>query len=315
MSPSYLLPFRARGRTAAVLSALLACAAAAGAAPPAPGAKRPVTVAEVLAASTPADWRALDPQNTLYVDLPGGRVVIELAPQFAPHHVANVLTLVRGGYFDGIPIVRAQDNYVVQWGDPEGKKPLGQAQRSVAAEFERPLRGLTITKLTDPDSYASVVGFLDGFPVAADPALGRAWPVHCYGMVGAGRDNDVDSGGGTELYVVIGQAPRHLDRNVTLLGKVVQGMELLSVTPRGSGALGFYEHPEQRIPIKSIRVAADVPAAQRTELEVLRTDTPTFLAYVGARANRVEEWFKVPAGHVDVCNVPVPVRPRPAPKS
>jgi len=133
--------------------------------------------------------------------------------------------------------------------------------------------------------------------------------------VGAGRDNDVDSGGGTELYVVIGQAPRHLDRNVTLLGRVVQGMELLSVTPRGSGALGFYENPAQRIPIKSIRVAADVPAAQRTDLEVLRTDTPTFLAYVGARANRVEEWFKVPAGHVDVCNVPVPVRVRPAPKS
>jgi peptidylprolyl isomerase len=315
MSPKYLLPFRAHGRTVAVLGALLAYAAAAGAAPPAPGAKKPVTAAEVLAASTSADWRPLDPQNTLYVELPGGRVVIELAPQFAPHHVANVLTLARGGYFDGIPIVRAQDNYVVQWGDPEGKKPVGQAQRSVAAEFERPLRGLTITKLTDPDSYASMVGFLDGFPVAADPALGRAWPVHCYGMVGAGRDNDVDSGGGTELYVVIGQAPRHLDRNVTLLGKVVQGMELLAVTPRGSGALGFYEHPEQRIPIKSIRVAADVPAAQRTELEVLRTDTPTFLAYVGARANRVEEWFKVPAGHVDVCNVPVPVRARPAPKS
>jgi peptidylprolyl isomerase len=315
MSPKYLPPLRARGATAAVLSALLLCAAASAAPTPAPGTKKPVTVAEVLAASSSADWRALDPQNTLYMELPGGRVVIELAPQFAPHHVANVLTLVRGSYFDGIPIVRAQDNYVVQWGDPEGKKPVGQAQRSVAAEFERPLRGLTITKLADPDSYASVVGFLDGFPVAADPALGRAWPVHCYGMVGAGRDNDVDSGGGTELYVVIGQAPRHLDRNVTLLGKVVQGMELLSVTPRGSGALGFYEHPQQRIPIKSIRVAADVPAAQRTELEVLRTDTPTFLAYVGARANRVEEWFKVPAGHVDVCNVPVPVRPRPAPKS
>lgn len=314
MSPKYL-PFPARGCTAAVLCALLLCAAAAAAPPPAAAARKPVTVAEVLAASTSADWRALDPQNTLYMELPGGRVVIELAPQFAPHHVANVLTLVRGSYFDGIPIVRAQDNYVVQWGDPEGTKPVGAAQRSVAAEFERPLRGLTITKLADPDSYAPVVGFLDGFPAAADPALGRAWPVHCYGMVGAGRDNDVDSGGGTELYVVIGQAPRHLDRNVTLLGKVVQGMELLSVTPRGSGALGFYEHPEQRIPIKSIRVAADVPAAQRTELEMLRTDTPTFLAYVGARANRVEEWFKVPAGHVDVCNVPVPVRPRPAPKS
>ena len=301
---------------AAVLAALLLCSAAHGATTPAPATvKKPVTAAEVLAASASADWRPLDPQNTLYMELPGGRVVIELAPQLAPHHVANVLTLVRGNYFDGIPIVRAQDNYVVQWGDPEGKKPVGTAQRTVAAEFERPLRGLTITKLTDPDSYAPVVGFLDGFPVAADPALGRAWPVHCYGMVGAGRDNDVDSGGGTELYVVIGQAPRHLDRNVTLLGRVVQGMELLSVMPRGKGALGFYERPEQHTPIKSIRVAADVPAAQRSELEVLRTDTPTFLAYVAARANRVEEWFKVPAGHVDVCNVPVPVRTRAAAKS
>jgi peptidylprolyl isomerase len=307
---------RARSRTAGVVTALLLCGAAVGATAISPATvKKPVTVAEVLSASTNADWRVLDPQNTLYMELPGGRVVIELAPQFAPRHVANVLTLARGDYFDGIPIVRAQDNYVVQWGDPEGKKPVGAAQRTVAAEFERPLRGLTITRLADPDSYASVVGFLDGFPVAADPALGRAWPVHCYGMVGAGRDNDVDSGGGTELYVVIGQAPRHLDRNVTLLGRVVQGMELLSVTPRGKGDLGFYEHPEQRLPIKSIRVAADVPAAQRTDLEVLRTDTPTFLAYVGARANRVEEWFKVPAGHVDVCNVPIPVRARPAPKS
>jgi peptidylprolyl isomerase len=145
--------------------------------------------------------------------------------------------------------------------------------------------------------------------VAADPGPGRAWLVHCYGMVGAGRDTDVDSGGGTELYVVIGQAPRHLDRNVTLLGRVVSGIERLSVMPRGTGPLGRYERVEQHVPITSVRVAADVPPAQRTNLEVLRTDTPTFAAYLEARRNRHEEWFKVPAGHVDVCNVPVPVRP------
>jgi len=201
---------------------------------------------------------------------------------------------------------------VVQWADPTGKKPVGAAARTVAAEFERPLRGLSITRLPDPDSYAPETGFVEGFPVAADPALGRAWLVHCYGMVGAGRDNDVDSGGGTELYVVIGQAPRHLDRNVTLLGRVISGMDLLSVMPRGSGALGRYERPEQFVPVKSMRLAADVPAAQRTELEVLRTDTPTFRAYIEARRNRHEEWFKVPAGHVDVCNVPVPSRAPPA---
>jgi peptidylprolyl isomerase len=274
--------------------------------------KKKLTTAEVLAASAPSDWRPLEAQNTLYLELAPGRIIIELAPEFAPNHVANLVTLVREKYFDGLRVVRAQDNYVVQWGDPEGKRPLGTAQRHVAAEFERPLRGLAISRLPDPDTYAGQVGFVDGFPVAADPATGRGWLVHCYGMVGAGRDNDVDSGGGAELYVVIGQAPRHLDRNVTLLGRVVSGMELLSALPRGSGPLGRYEHPEQRVPIKSMRVAADLPPAQRTELEVLRTDTPTFVAYVDARRNRHEEWFKVPAGRVDVCNVPIPVRPRAA---
>jgi peptidylprolyl isomerase len=290
---------------AAMLTGAPAFSAPAGA-----DAKKPLSTAEVLAASSPSDWRALDLQSTLYLELPGGRVVIELIPQFAPNHVANILTLVRGKYFDGLAVVRSQDNYVVQWGDPQGKKPVGSAHRTLPAEFERALRGLSITRLPDPDTYAPEVGFVDSFPVAEDPTLGRAWLVHCYGMVGAGRDNDVDSGGGTELYVVIGQAPRHLDRNVTLVGRVVSGMQQLSALPRGTGALGFYEHPADRVPIKSISVAADVPAADRTELEVLRTDTPTFQAYVEARRSRHEEWFKVPAGRVDVCNVPIPVRAR-----
>jgi peptidylprolyl isomerase len=299
-------------RCAAVAAALCGVAALTGAAAAAEPAKKPLTAAEVLAASAATDWRPLDAQNTLYLELGSGRVVIELMPQFAPNHVANVAALVRGKYFDGLAIVRVQDNYVVQWADPDGTRPVGAAKRTLGAEFERPLRGVTITRLTDPDTYAPQVGFVDGFPVAADPAIGRAWLVHCYGMVGAGRDNDVDSGGGTELYVVIGQAPRHLDRNATLLGRVIAGMELLSALPRGSGALGFYEHAEQRVPIRSVRLAADVPASQRTELEVLRTDTSTFLAYVEARRNRHEEWFKVPAGHVDVCNIPIPTRPRAA---
>jgi peptidylprolyl isomerase len=296
------------------LGAALLCAVAAPHAAPAANEplKKPLTTAEVLAASGAADWRPLDPHNTLYLELTSGRVVLELAPQFAPRHVANLTTLTRGNYFDGLAIVRAQDNYVVQWADPSAGKPVGAAQRTVMAEFERPLRGLLITRLADPDTYAPEVGFVDGFPVAADRAIGRAWLVHCYGMLGAGRDVDVDSGGGTELYVVIGQAPRHLDRNVTLLGRVVGGMEHLSVMPRGSGPLGRYEHAEQFVPVKAMRVAADVPPAQRTELEVLRTDTPTFLAYVEARRSRHEEWFKVPAGRVDVCNVPIPSRPRAA---
>src|SRR6266446_6231684 len=275
--------------------------------------RKPLTMAEVLAASQAADWQALDPENTLYLELASGRVVIEMAPNFAPLHVANVKALTREHYYDGLSIVRAQDNYVVQLADPNAEKPelarkIQHAKRTLPPEFDRALdRKLPFTRLPDSDVYAPQVGFCGDFPVARDPKSGRMWLIHCYGMVGAGRDAPADSGGGTELYVVTGHAPRHLDRNVTLLGRVVLGIELLSALTRGTGALGFYEKAEQRLPIKSVRVAADVPAAQRTELEVLRTDTPTFTAYVEARRNRREEWFKVPAGHVDVCNVPIPV--------
>jgi peptidylprolyl isomerase len=266
------------------------------------------TMAEVLAASQPSDWRPLDPQNTLYLDLSKGRVVIELAPQFAPNHVANIRALARSKYFDGLAVVRSQENYVVQWGDPDAKKPFGDAKKALAPEFTRPAPGLKFTVLPDPDTYVAQTGFVDGFPVARESAQGAAWMVHCYGMVGAGRDNEANTGSGAELYVVNGHATRLLDRNVTLVGRVLQGMELLSTMPRGHGAMGFYEKPEERTVITQIRLAADVPAAERANLEVLRTDTQTFTDLVESRRNRREEWFKVPAGRIDVCNVPLPVR-------
>jgi peptidylprolyl isomerase len=266
------------------------------------------TMADVLAATQPSEWRALDAQNTLYVELATGRVVIELAPAFAPQHVANIEALVREGFFNGIDIVRSQDNFVVQWGDPEGKRPIKNAKKSLPAEFVIPARTAPFIVLPDKDTYAPEVGFSNGLPAARDIKIGRAWLVHCYGMVGVGRDIDVDSGGGTELYVVIGHAPRQLDRNITLVGRVVKGIELLSTLPRGTAPLGFYEKPEQRTPIRSIRVAADVPEAERSRLEILRTDTRSFADLVESRRNRRDEWYKVPAGAIEVCNVPLPVR-------
>src|SRR6266487_3464707 len=101
------------------------------------------TMADVLAASKPGDWRALDPENTLYVEFASGRVVIELAPDFAPRHVANVKALAREHYYDGLAIVRVQDNYVVQLADPDAEKPelarkILSAQKTLPAEFDRP---------------------------------------------------------------------------------------------------------------------------------------------------------------------------------
>ena len=273
---------------------------------------RPPTMAEVLAAAKATDWRPLDPENTLYVQLATGRVVIELAPMFAPLHVTNIRKLARQGYYDGLPIIRSQDNYVVQWGDPDGKRSLGEARPTLPPEFTVPWTpAMPFTRLPDVDGYAPEVGFSDGFPAARDPRGGQAWLAHCYAMVGVGRGNEVDSGSGAELYVVNGHAPRHLDRNIALVGRVVQGMDLLSTLPRGTGPLGFYEKPEQYVPIRSVRVAANVPAGERTRLEVIRTDTPTFAALVESRRNRHDDWYKVPAGHIELCNVPIVVRPAP----
>lgn len=287
-----------------------ACSRAQDAATPASSKPTP-PLTEILAASPKSDWRPVDPENTIYLDLPKGRVIIELAPAFAPNHVANIKALARAHYFDNAFVVRAQDNYVVQWSQPDAKRPMGAGKPTLKAEFDRPAAGVVFNPLPDKDTYAPETGFSDGFPAARDQAGGRAWLTHCYGMVGAGRDNDADSGGGAELYAVIGNAPRPLDRNVTLVGRVVQGIELMSAMPRGTGDLGFYEQHEQRIPIKAITVAADLPPPERLDLESLKTDSQTFARIVDGRRNRHDDWYKFASGHVDVCNVKVPVRVRP----
>ena len=279
-----------------------------------PSERKYPTMAEILAAAEPGDWRTLDPENTLYLELAAGRVIIELAPDFAPRHVANLKALARERYFDGLAIIRVQDNYVVQWGDPKAGDPqaarkIQRGQKTLPAEFERAIDDkIPFTPLPDGDVYAPEVGFANGFPAARDTKSGVMWLVHCYGMVGAGRDSSRDSGGGAESYVVSGHAPRHLDRNVTLFGRVIQGMELLSALPRGHGVMGFYDERDQLVPIRCVRVAADVPASERTELEVLRTDTDTFRRLIEARRNRRDEWFVFQAGSVELCNIPVPVR-------
>jgi peptidylprolyl isomerase len=271
-----------------------------------------LTLAEILQASPAADWRPVEPEDTLYLQIPSGRVVIELAPSYAPANVAAVKKRVREGYFDGAAIIRSQDNYVVQWArgeeDPKAKALAGV---KVKPEFHRVMEGgLPFTRLGYADTYAPEVGFSGGFAVARDPKKRETWLVHCYGSVGVGRDNAADSGNGAELYAVIGQSPRNLDRNITLVGRVIQGMEKLSVMPRGAGPMGFYEKPSEWTPIQSMRVAADVPAAERPKLEALRTDSKTFRTVVDTRATRREPWFHDPVGRIGVCNVPLPVRER-----
>jgi peptidylprolyl isomerase len=134
--------------------------------------------------------------------------------------------------------------------------------------------------------------------------------VHCYGSVGVGRDMPPDSGSGAELYAVIGNAPRQLDRNIAVVGRVISGMEWLSSLPRGKGDAGFYQKPGERTAITSIRLGSDV--AGLPAWQYLSTDSASFAAYLDARANRRDPFYVRPAGGVDICNVPVPVRVTPA---
>ena len=273
---------------------------------------------EIIDAAPASAWRELDPANTLYMELPAGRVVIELAPGFAPEHVANIKTMAKGGFWDGLAIYRSQDNFVVQFGDAEGEeagkaKPYPAGTKThLPAEFTRSDKDVRFDKLPDVDGWAAQVGFIDGMPSARDPKTGKAWIAHCYGVLGAGRNNAPDSSIGAELSVVTGQAPRALDHQLTVVGRVVKGMELLSVTPRGPEPMGFYEKPEQRAPIVAIKLASEVPDAQRTPLQLLRTDSQAFIDATEARRNRVDGFYTVPAGHIDLCNVALPVRTPPA---
>jgi len=272
--------------------------------------EKPPTTAQVMESAQTSDWRRPDPRDTLYLELPAGRVIIELAPRFAPRHVENIKALVRGKFFDGLPVARVQDNFVAQWGDVDKARPTEDALRKLPDEsIVAWQESLPIVKLPDADGWAPETGWLDGFPVGIERRpSGQVWMTHCYGTLGVGREDWPDTGSGAELYVVIGQAPRQLDRNIIVAGRVLRGMELLASLPRGSGALGFYEKPEQRTLILRARIAADVPETERSAIEVLRTDTALFTRYVESRRNRRDSWYINPAGHIDVCSVAIPVR-------
>lgn len=281
-----------------------------GAAAPLP-APAIASLQQFVDAAPPDAWQPVPPENLLVMELATGqRIVIQLAPDFAPIHVANIRVLARAHWWDGAGIVRVQDNYVVQWARmPEGQALPKGIDQHPPAEYDRPSRGIAFRPLGYPDSYAPDVGYVDGWPVAGDGT--RSWLTHCYGMVGVGRDMPPDTGTGEELYAVNGQAPRQLDRNIALVGRVVVGMPVLGALPRGAAAMGFYSDPKQWVPIRTVQIAADMPVAERPKIEAMRTGSSIFAQYLDARANRRDPFFVRPAGGVDLCNAPVPTRSAP----
>lgn len=283
---------------------------------------------EIVEKAAASDWVAIAPEDlmvmTLAPDAEGNprEVVIQLMPApFSQGWIENIKTLTRSGYYDGLSVIRVQDNYVTQWGDPsgdeEGAKPLPDGLKVMGEDeyvYPRHLdRPTTIDPLfIPPNDIMRWTSFYRGFPVAGvgTPDTERNWPVHCYGMVGVARGMSPNTGDGSSLYTVIGHAPRQLDRNIALAGRVIEGMEHLSSLPRGKGVLGFFEDAEadKRTPILSVRIASDLPEVEQPRFEYLSTESKIFADYADARANRRDPFFIVPAGGADICNIPVPIR-------
>ncbi len=291
---------------------------------------------QIVEAADADEWVSISPEDllvmTLAPDAQGNdrQVVIQLMPApFSQGWVENIRTLARAKWYDDISVNRVQDNYVVQWGDPNYDNPEAEGETKILPEGLRVMgedeyvapRVMSGSKndldRNRSDRFEDAYGlgaFLKGWPMAIEG--NSHWPVHCYGMVGVGRNYSPDTGSGAELYTVIGHAPRHLDRNIALVGRIIEGMEHLSSLPRGKGQLGFYGEDEldKRTPILSVRVVSDLQAAsseavgRKYAFEYLSTESETFAKFAEARANRRDPFFIVPAGGADFCNIPVPVR-------
>lgn len=288
---------------------------------------------QVIAQSTAKDWQPIEASDLLIMSLsPNAKgqkrnVVIQLLPApFSQGWVSNIRKLAAQGWWDGdTAIVRVQDNYVTQWGDPNGEtvdkaKALPDSLQvmtesdyvtTIAENTSNMILRSIHSQKTYPDHYAQASLFWSGWPMARNGEKENAqfWPIHCYAMVGVGRNYSPDTGTGAELYTVIGHAPRHLDQNIALVGRIIEGMEHMSSLPRGTSQLGFYETPEERTKIESVKLVSDISNPQdRPKFEYLSTQSDVFSRYAKARANRSDPFFITPAGGADICNVQVPVR-------
>lgn len=256
-----------------------------------------------------ADWRAIPDDELMIVTLRSGKqVVVRLAAALAPAHVGNIRTLARAHWWDDASVYRVQENWVAQWGDVTEKKPLpaGVTDRP-AAEFEIAAFQPAV-RMAKADSYSTASGITaDGWPVATNGR--QAWLTHCYGMVGVARDASPSTGSAAELFTPIGQSARRLDRNYTVVGRIVEGMQYLSALPRSDAAMGFYATAGERTPIVSVRLASDTPAAQRPHFQYRSADNVRFAAAVAKKEN--PDAPTVALGGAAVCDVLPAVRRAP----
>jgi len=262
--------------------------------------------ASAVAVAAEPTWREVDPDNLVFVELQEGQVVIELNPAFAAKTVAQFRRLVREDFYRGLSFYRVIDGFVAQGGDGSDLGELSNVPL-IEAEFERKWSAeLPWTPVQKPDLFAPETGFVDGFAAARDPAEGTAWLAHCPGVVAMARNEEAGSSR-TDFYIVIGQAPRYLDRNMNVFGRVIHGMDVVQRIHRGAAAdNGIIRDETLATRITSMKLGSDIPKEQRLSAFVMDTGSRGFEDLLEERRERRQRFFRNrPPEVLDVCQVPM----------
>jgi peptidylprolyl isomerase len=256
-----------------------------------------------------SEWRKLDPNNTVLLTLPYGKVVIELAPQFAPKHVEQFKKLTQAGHYNGNKFYRVIDGFVAQ-GGPEDGSPADKNVPLLKMEGDWDTdKNWQFTKVQDNDLFAEQTGFKDGFALAHNPSENKAWLTHCPGIIAMARGNDANSGS-SHFYITNGQAPRYLDRIMTVFGRVVYGMNNIQALQRTSVTEGDTPvDKKDHTPMLAMQIMADIPSEQQIHIEVKNTEHANYSKMLDDRKKRDNAFFyKKPPPVLDICQTPVKSR-------
>jgi peptidylprolyl isomerase len=231
-----------------------------------------------LAPPGPADWRTPDPQNVLVIDTTKGRILVELAPEIAPATVARIRDLTRRKFYDGLGFFRVVDDFMDQTGDPQNTGTGGSSLPNLAAEFTfRRGSDMPFTVVTSADG--SETGFMDGLPVTSQPlqlaaftADGRvaAHADFCQSVAAMARATAPDSA--NSQFFLMRQPSASLDENYAAWGEVISGLDVVRAIKVGNPP------PAPMDKMLTVRILADIPAAERPKVRVVDTAGPWFAA-------------------------------------
>ena len=272
----------------------------------------PALAQEATPAPAPAasEWRTVAPENLLIIDTTKGRILVELAPIAAPKHVERIRMLAQRGFYDGIVWHRVIDWFMAQTGDPLGTGDGQSPYPDLEGEFTFRRDG-TMPFVAVARPMGGEVGFINSLPVQTqlDAAMAltgdgkvHGWGLYCPGVAGMARGDDNDSA--NSQFFLMRQAYPALEKRYTVWGAVVSGLDVVRALKVGDGDNGAVTSEPDRM--TRVRVAADLPEAERPVVQVLAARSATF-------GSLVEAARRARGADFSACDIQLPVQVSGAP--